>query len=79
MPQYSDALIDFDLVPPTHVPTQPTDEVQDGQHGTSDIDTHTQVKIDDDVHKRFHQIFYLEDLPESNSLPHVILRVSICY
>lgn len=51
MPQYNDALIDLDPVPPTHVPIQPTDEVQDGQHGTSDIDTHTQVEIDDDVHQ----------------------------
>ncbi|KAJ4728518.1 Retrovirus-related Pol polyprotein from transposon TNT 1-94 [Melia azedarach] len=47
MPQYSDTLIDLDPVPPT----QPTDEVQDGQHGTGDIDTHTQVEIDDDVHQ----------------------------
>ncbi|KAJ4721123.1 Retrovirus-related Pol polyprotein from transposon TNT 1-94 [Melia azedarach] len=47
MPQYSDTLIDLDPVPPT----QSTDEVQDGQHGTGDIDTHTQVEIDDDVHQ----------------------------
>ncbi|KAJ4718977.1 Retrovirus-related Pol polyprotein from transposon TNT 1-94 [Melia azedarach] len=47
MPQYSDTLIDLDPIPPT----QPTDEVQDGQHGTGDIDTHTQVEIDDDVHQ----------------------------
>ncbi|KAJ4716959.1 Retrovirus-related Pol polyprotein from transposon TNT 1-94 [Melia azedarach] len=35
MPQYSDTLIDLDPVPPT----QPTDEVEDGQHSTEAVES----------------------------------------
>ena len=50
--QYSDNLIDLDPVPLTHLPTQVEDEAHDDQHDISDVETPTQVEMDDDVHEQ---------------------------
>ena len=39
--QYSDNLIDLDLVPLTHLPTQVEDEAHDDQHDIGDVETPT--------------------------------------
>ena len=50
--QYSDNLIDLDPVPLTHLPTQVEDEAHDDQHVIGDVETPTQVEMDDDVHEQ---------------------------
>ena len=50
--QYSDNLIDLVPVPLTHLPTQVEDEAHDDQHDISDVETPTQVEMDDDVHEQ---------------------------
>ena len=50
--QYSDNLIDFDPVPLTHLPTWVEDEAHDDQHDIGDVETPTQVEMDDDVHEQ---------------------------
>ena len=65
--QYSDNLIDLDPIPLTHLPTQVEDEAHDDQHDISDVETPTQVKMEDDVH---------EQSPVAEALPDIPLRRS---
>ena len=48
--QYSDDMIDLDPVPLIDLPTQVEDEAHNDQHDMGDIETPTQVEMDDDVH-----------------------------
>ena len=50
--QYNDNLIDFDPVPLTHLPTQVEDEAHDDQPDIGDVETPTQVEMDDYVHEQ---------------------------
>ena len=50
--QYSDDLIDLDPVPLTDLPTQVEDEAQNDQHDMGDVETPTQVEMDDDFHEQ---------------------------
>ncbi|RVW26208.1 Retrovirus-related Pol polyprotein from transposon TNT 1-94 [Vitis vinifera] len=50
--QYSDNLIDLDPVPLTHLPTQVEDEAHDDQHDIGDVETLTQVEMDNGVHEQ---------------------------
>lgn len=69
VPQYSDNLIDLDLVPPKHVEPQPEDDVQnDEDHGTHDVDTQQQPELQEDIHP---------ELPVPDMPPFVPLRRSI--
>ena len=50
--QYSDDLIDLDPVPLTDLPTQVEDKAQNDQHDMFDVETPTQVEMDDDFHEQ---------------------------
>ncbi|WJZ81331.1 hypothetical protein VitviT2T_001179 [Vitis vinifera] len=50
--QYRDNAIDFDPVPLTHLPTHVEDEAHDDQPDIGDVETPTQVEMDDDVHEQ---------------------------
>ncbi|RVW19193.1 Retrovirus-related Pol polyprotein from transposon TNT 1-94 [Vitis vinifera] len=50
--QHSGDLIDLDLAPLTNFPTQVEDEAHDDQHDMGDVETPTQVEVDDDVHEQ---------------------------
>ncbi|KAL6323545.1 hypothetical protein AAG906_039125 [Vitis piasezkii] len=50
--QHSGDLIDLDLGPLTNLPTQVEDEAHDDQHDMGDVETPTQVEVDDDVHEQ---------------------------
>ena len=50
--QHSDDLIDLDPLPLTNLPTQVEDEAHDDQHDMGDVETPTQVEVDDDVHEQ---------------------------
>ena len=43
-------MIDLDPVPLTDLPTQVEDEAHNDQHDVGDVETPTQVEMDDDVH-----------------------------
>ena len=45
-------MIDLDPVPLTHLPTQVEDEAHDDQYDIGDVETPTQVEMDDDVHEQ---------------------------
>ena len=73
--QHSDNLIDLDPVPLTHLPTQVENEAHDDQPDIGDIETPTQVDMDDDVHKSP----VVETPPETDILPHDILLMIMYY
>ncbi|RVW22327.1 Retrovirus-related Pol polyprotein from transposon TNT 1-94 [Vitis vinifera] len=50
--QHSGDLIDLDPAPLTNLPTQVEDEAHDDQHDMGDVETPTQVEMDDDVHEQ---------------------------
>ncbi|RVW40094.1 Retrovirus-related Pol polyprotein from transposon TNT 1-94 [Vitis vinifera] len=50
--QHSGDLIDLDPAPLTNPPTQVEDEAHDDQHDMGDVETPTQVEVDDDVHEQ---------------------------
>ena len=50
--QHNDDLIDLDPLPLTNLPTQVEDEAHDNQHDMGDVETPTQVEVDDDVHEQ---------------------------
>ena len=50
--QHSDDLIDLDPLPLTNLSTQVEDEAHDDQHDMGDVETPTQVEVDDDVHEQ---------------------------
>ena len=50
--QYRDNAIDFDPVPLTYLPTHVEDEAHDDQPDIGDVETPTQVEMDDDVHEQ---------------------------
>ena len=82
--QYSDNLIDLDPVPLTHFPTQVEDEAHDDQHDISDVETPTQVEMDDYVHEQSPIAEASPDIPLKRStkddiLPHSILLMIMYY
>ncbi|RVX05220.1 Retrovirus-related Pol polyprotein from transposon TNT 1-94 [Vitis vinifera] len=58
-----DNLIDFDPVPLTHLPTWVEDEAHDDQPDIGDVETPTQVEMDDDVHEQSPVVEALLDIP----------------
>ena len=77
--QHSDDLIDLDQLPLTNLPTQVEDEAHDDQHDMGDVETPTQVEVDDDVHEQSPAVEAPSDIPlrRSTSDRHPSTRYSV--